>query len=182
MMRMHHRVSKDVDVFLHDVQWLSWLTPRLNERVAEIVRDYSEQANSVKLVLSEGDIDFVVAGSVTGVAPNETLEFRGRTLMLEATEEILAKKLFYRAALLKPRDVFDLVAALQVLPEAAKRAIDAASPRRDLQLARLRELSRTPKPRLSTDILALKDFNRLVPTMIETAIGSIERAAGAHWR
>jgi Nucleotidyl transferase AbiEii toxin, Type IV TA system len=80
MMRMHHRVSKDIDLFLHDAQWLARLTPRLNERVASMVLDYAEQANSVKLVLAEGDIDFVVAGSVTGVAPKETLDFRGRTI------------------------------------------------------------------------------------------------------
>jgi hypothetical protein len=80
MTRMHHRVSKDIDLFLHDAQWLARLTPRLNERVASMVLDYAEQANSVKLVLAEGDIDFVVAGSVTGVAPKETLDFRGRTI------------------------------------------------------------------------------------------------------
>lgn len=111
MMRMHHRLSNDIDLFLHDAQWLARLTPRLNDLAAEMARDYSEQANSVKLVLAQGDIDFVVAGSVTGVEPTETLDFGGRNVMLEATEEILAKKLFFRAALLKPRDVFDLVAA-----------------------------------------------------------------------
>ena len=68
-----------------------------------MVLDYAEQANSVKLVLAEGDIEFVVAGSVTGVAPEETLDFRGREILLEATEEILAKKPFFRAAfLVKP--------------------------------------------------------------------------------
>lgn len=131
MMRMRHRLSKDIDIFLHVAQWLSRLTPRLNDRVAGIVRDYSEQANSVKLVLPNGDIDFVVAGSVSGVAPNETLEFRGRTVMLETTEEILAKKVFYRAALLKSRDVFDLVAASEVFPSAALASVRASASRRD---------------------------------------------------
>ena len=32
---------------------------------------------------------------VTVVAPAETLDFRGHAIMLEATEEILAKKLFF---------------------------------------------------------------------------------------
>ena len=104
MMRMHHQLSKDIDLSMHDAQGLTRLTPRLNDRVAARVRDYSEQANSLKLVLTQGDIDFVVAGSVTGVAPKEMLGFGRRTIMLEATEEILAKKLFYRAALLKSRE------------------------------------------------------------------------------
>src|SRR5262249_36890079 len=79
-------------------------------------------------------------GSVTGVAPSATLDFRGRTIALEATEEILAKKLFHRAAFLKPRDVFDLVVTSKMLPGAAQAAIEAAASRRGLQLARLQEL------------------------------------------
>jgi len=179
MMRMHHRLSKDIDLFLHDAQWLARLTPRLNDRVAGMVLDYAEQANSVKLVLAQGDIDFVVAGSVTGVAPQEMLDFRGRRIMLEAMEEILAKKLFFRAASLKPRDVFDLVAAHELFPDAAARAIDAAASRRDLQLARLRELARAPELVLTSDILPSPDFARLIPSLIATAIDMIEREAGA---
>jgi hypothetical protein len=178
MMRMHHRVSKDIDLFLHDAQWLARLTPRLNDRVAGMVRDYSEQANSIKLVLAQGDIDFVVAGSVTGVAPKETLDFRGREILLEATEEILAKKLFFRAASLKPRDVFDLVAAHELFHDAAARAIDAAASRRDLQLARLRELALAPERVLTSDILPSPDFARLIPSLIATAIDMIKGEAG----
>ncbi len=69
MMRYRHRLSKDIDLFLHDAQWIAYLTPRLNDRVAAMTRDYSEQANSIKLVLADGDIDFIVSGTVTGDAP-----------------------------------------------------------------------------------------------------------------
>jgi len=176
MMRLHHRLSRDVDLFLHDAQWLARLTPRLNDRVAEMVRDYSEQANSLKLVLSEGDIDFVVAGSVTGAQPQETFEFGGREIVLETTEEILAKKLFFRAALLKPRDAFDLVAASLVLPVAAKRAIEASAPRRAAQVNRLRELSGLPPDQLSQDIEPIGEFAKTIPTMIGAARALIEGA------
>jgi hypothetical protein len=181
MMRMHHRLSKDIDLFLHDAQWLARLTPRLNDRVARIVRDYSEQANSVKLILTQGDIDFVVAGSVTGVAPSETLDFGGREILLEATEEILAKKLFFRAALLKPRDVFDLVAASMMLPAAAKTAVEASASRREAQLRRLNALAATPPDQLLRDIVPIGDFTKMVPTMIDSAlawIGSVEDKRG----
>ena len=174
MMRMRHRLSRDIDIFLHDAQWLPRLTPRLNDRVAEIVRDYSEQANSVKLVLPQGDIDFIVAGNVSGGAPNKTLEFRGHGVTLETTEEILAKKLFYRAALLKPRDVFDLVAASSMFPAAARAAVRASATRRDAQLNRLRALAASPSDQTSTDILPIGDFAKIVPTMIGSALAWIE--------
>jgi Nucleotidyl transferase AbiEii toxin, Type IV TA system len=174
MMRMRHRLSRDIDLFLHDAQWLARLTPRLNDRVAGMVRDYSEQANSVKLVLSAGDIDFVVAGSVTGAEPQEDLEFGGRKIMLETTEEILAKKLFFRAALLKPRDAFDLVAASLIRPGSARRAIEASAPRRDAQVNRLRELAGLPPDQLSRDIVPIGEFAGLIPTMIGSALALIE--------
>lgn len=174
MMRMHHRLSRDIDLFMHDAQWLSHLTPRLNDHVAAMVRDYSEQANSIKLVLSEGDIDFIVAGHVTDVAPRETLNFDGHTIMLEATEEILAKKLFYRAALLKPRDVFDLVAASRVFPAAAETAVKASASRRQAQLKRLNTLAASPPDQLLRDIVPIGEFAKMAPTMIEAAVAWIE--------
>ena len=182
MMRMHHRLSKDIDLFLHDAQWLARLTPRLNDRVAEMVRDYSEQANSIKLVLAQGDIDFVVAGSVTGVAPNETLDFRGRTIMLEATEEILAKKLFFRAALLKPRDIFDLVAASIMFPAAAKTAVEASAPRREAQLRRLNALAASPPDQLLRDIAPIGEFMKMVPRMVDSALAWIGSAGDKRGR
>jgi hypothetical protein len=174
MMRMHHRLSNDIELFLRDAQWFARLTPRLNDLAAEMARDYSEQANSVKLVLAQGDIDFVVAGSVTGVEPAETLDFGGRRIMLEATEEILAKKLFFRAALLKPRDVFDLVAASMIFPSAARTAVEASAPRREAQLKRLNALAAFSADRLLLDVAPIGDFAQLVPTMIDSALAWTE--------
>ena len=169
MMRLHHRLSRDIDLFLHDAQWLARLTPRLNDRIAAMVQDYAEQANSVKLVFAEGDIDFIVAGSVTGIAPTERLDFGGRGFALESTEEILAKKLYFRAALLKPRDVFDLVAASLVDPVATRRALEAAAPRREALLRRLESLASLPPAQLSLDIVAMGSFADAIPTMVEAA-------------
>jgi hypothetical protein len=177
MMRLHHRLSKDVELFLHDARWLSYLTPRLNDRIAAMACDYSEQANSLELVFGEGDVDFIVAGSVTGIAPGEATEFLGRSLMLESTEEILAKKLFFRAALLKPRDVFDLVAASLVFPAAVERAVAASAPRRAEQLNRLRALGALPVDRLSADIAAIGEFAKILPTMIQSAAVLLETGA-----
>ena len=75
MLRLAHRLSKDIDLFLHDAKWLGLLTPRLNDKVAARATSYSEQANSLKLALPGGDIDFVVAGAVTRIAPTALGDF-----------------------------------------------------------------------------------------------------------
>ena len=123
MMRLQHRLTNDIDLFLHEAQWLGLLTPRLNDYAAALAASDAEQANSLKLALLGGDIDFVVAGSVTGIAPNERLDFEGWSLPLESTAEILAKKLYFRAGLLKPRDIFALMATFRSNPQSARRAV-----------------------------------------------------------
>lgn len=177
MMRLHHRLSKDIDLFLHDAQWLGLLTPRLNDRVAARVADYTEQANALKLVLPGGDIDFVVAGAVTRVEATQRLDFAGWSLPLESTEEILAKKLYFRAGLLKPRDMFDLVAAHRADPEAAKRAVAAAAPRRAEQRRRLAALANLPPETLRADIAAIGDFARLLPNLVADASAILDAAS-----
>jgi hypothetical protein len=167
MFRFEHRLSKDIDFFMHDVQWLSMLTPRLNDTTAAMVTRYVEQANGLKLAMSHGDIDFVVAGPVTDAKAVESLEFLGRTFRLEATEEILAKKLFYRAARFQPRDVFDLVVVAEADPEAAVRAVAAAASERDILVRRLEQLSQLPLERRGEGILPIGGYSRIVPTMIE---------------
>jgi hypothetical protein len=169
MFRFEHRLSRDIDFFMHDVQWLSLLTPRLNDTTAAMTTNYLEQANGLKLVLPHGDIDFVVSGPVTDARAIDRLDFMGRTFLLEATEEILAKKLFYRAARFQPRDVFDFVVAVESDRESATRALAAAASKHDLLTRRFEQLSRLPQDMLAEGILPIGDFSRIVPGMIEAA-------------
>jgi hypothetical protein len=169
MFRFEHRLSKDIDFFLHDVQWLTMLTPRLNATTAAMVTNYIEQANAIKLVMPHGDIDFVVSGPVTDAEAVEKLEFMGKTFLLEPTEEILAKKLFYRAARFQPRDVFDLVVVSELDGEAAARAMAAANSNRDILDRRLEQISRLAPDKLAEGILPIGDFSRIIPMMVHRA-------------
>ena len=143
MLRFKHRLSKDIDLFGYDAQWLALLSPRLNDRAAALASGYSEQANTVKIVTARGDIDFVIAGDVVA-APvvREQTVVEGRAISLDPTSEILAKKLFYRAASFTARDVYDLSAAIDLDPDAAREAVVAAASKSDLLLRRLGELAR----------------------------------------
>src|SRR5438876_3924445 len=57
-----------------------------------------------------GEIDFIVAGALTGT-PFEKREVEGRSVWLETIPEIIAKKVYYRGAEARPRDIFDIAAA-----------------------------------------------------------------------
>jgi hypothetical protein len=132
MFRFEHRLSKGIDFFIRDVQWLGFLTPRLNDVVGAMIEGYEEHTNSLKLILPIGDIDFIAAGAVTSSEPTEMLRFKTYSFPLETTEEILAKKLFYRPESFKPRDIFDLAVAIDVDPSSAVRAVAASATKHDV--------------------------------------------------
>lgn len=107
MLEYNHRLSKDVDIFINDRQYLTSLSPRLNDALEAEVGRYTEQSNFVRLHFAEGEIDFICAPSVTDIPP-KVQSIHGKKTLLEHPVEIVAKKVHYRADEFKARDVFDL--------------------------------------------------------------------------
>ena len=68
MLHTRHRLSKDIDAFITDPQYLPILSPRLGGEDIWSCETYSEAANHLKLVYPEGEIDFIVAAPITGLA------------------------------------------------------------------------------------------------------------------
>lgn len=104
MLAIEHRISRDIDLFHHDVQWIGYLTPRLTDDYSNGLSSYDEKSSSLKLAFPQGEVDFVWCSSLLGL-PLESSPLTG--FDLEAPAEVLAKKLFYRGAVLTQRDLFD---------------------------------------------------------------------------
>ncbi|MDE2367303.1 MAG: nucleotidyl transferase AbiEii/AbiGii toxin family protein, partial [Betaproteobacteria bacterium] len=113
MLQIGHRESHDVDIFLPDAQFLPFLDPKLHDFEFEIrPSDYGgDGAGFFKLAFEGlGEIDFIVAHAVTD-APTTRQMIKGEEVDLETVAEIIAKKIHYRGATIKPRDIFDIAAA-----------------------------------------------------------------------
>lgn len=129
MLHAGHRVSKDVDAFLTDPQYLSLLSPRLGGEHIWACDTYDEAAHYLKLVYPEGEIDFIVATPVTDLVfepmtiPQEPGASEGQPVKIKVEHpvEIALKKLVYRAGSLKVRDIFD-IAVVDLLHHALLRA------------------------------------------------------------
>lgn len=121
MLRMGHRQSRDIDLFIPDPQMLGYLSPRLSEEVQAITTDYEENAEFIKLYLPHGEIDVVVGEALTA-APFDLVSHGGRDIRVETSAEILAKKLWHRGDRGTARDLFDLCAVARHEPEALARA------------------------------------------------------------
>jgi hypothetical protein len=113
MLRADHRLSKDIDAFITDAQYLSILSPRLGGEDVWACDTYDETSNHLRLVYPEGEIDFIVAAPITDLAsksrtiPGED-GFPAVKIEVEHPVEIALKKLVYRAGALKVRDIFDI--------------------------------------------------------------------------
>jgi hypothetical protein len=111
MMKYRHRLSKDIDVFLSNPQFLGYFSPRINDAIDADIEHYDEQTEYVKLFYDEGEIDFIVADRLLDKPYNMLSKF-GVEIPREDPLEILAKKVSYRHRNFARRDFFDLATVL----------------------------------------------------------------------
>jgi predicted nucleotidyltransferase component of viral defense system len=122
MFRYQHRLSKDIDIFVSDPQYLGFATPRLSDVAAAVSTQYVEnQSAYVKLICAEGEIDFVASPNLTE-SPYEVWKINGEHIRVETATEIVAKKLWHRGDRATARDLFDLSLVIEREPDNLKKA------------------------------------------------------------
>lgn len=156
MFRYHHRLSKDIDIFVPDPQYLGFVTPRLNDVAAELTEDFTEMAGSfVKLQFEEGEVDFVAAPNLLDDAW-ETWEIGGSRIKVERAAEIIAKKMYHRGDRVTARDLFDLALVIEKEPAQLAQARPFLLRHRETFLARIR--APHPSLRAGFDAIAALDY------------------------
>ena len=123
-LKIHHRISYDIDIFLEDAGHLRALSPARNAATRAIAESWQEPGHYLKLERAEGAIDFIVAARLTDLAP-WLYRFKERDVPVEEPGEILAKKLKYRGSRLAARDIFDILAVHRADPAAVRAAVAA---------------------------------------------------------
>jgi predicted nucleotidyltransferase component of viral defense system len=136
MRRYHHRLSKDIDLFVPDPQYLGYVNPRLNDAVDELTSKYLEGATFLKLYFDEGEVDFVVSPPLTK-NPTVVETLFDRQVRVETSAEILAKKIKYRGPEFKARDIFDFALVVEKEPAALAKVRPLIRERRNAILARI---------------------------------------------
>ncbi|MFT3718856.1 nucleotidyl transferase AbiEii/AbiGii toxin family protein [Pseudorhodoferax sp.] len=116
--------EQDIDIFAPDPQYLGFVTPRLSDKAADMTQDDVEQPGAfVKLQFEEGETDFVAAPHLLEDAW-ETWNIGGRSVQVEASAEIIAKKMYHRGDRATARELFDLALVIEREP----RQLLAATP------------------------------------------------------
>lgn len=139
MFRYHHRLSKDIDIFVPDPQYLGFVTPRLSDTAADLTQDYTEQPGSfVKLQFEEGEVDFVAAPNLLADAW-ETWDIGGRAVKVETAAEIIAKKMYHRGDRVTARDLFDFALVIEREPQQLLAATPFLLRHREAFLSQIRQ-------------------------------------------
>lgn len=151
MFRHRHRLSKDIDIFVPNPQYLGFVSPRLSDVAAGLTSDYSEDPNAwVKLQFEEGEVDFVAAPNLLDDAWEEwTID--SHPVRVETSAEIIAKKMFHRGHRATARDLFDLALVIEREPEALAAAAPALVRHRSAFLDQIRN----PHPTLEIAFKAI---------------------------
>lgn len=137
MRRHRHRRSAGVDLFVRDTRMFHCVSPRLNEAVGAFPADYVEEPTAARIYFPEGEVAFIACGLLTS-DPVRCESIRGRPVLVETSAEILAKKLWHRAATLPARDLFDVAAVAAFEPSALRSLGGALRTNRAALLERLR--------------------------------------------
>jgi hypothetical protein len=124
-LKLDHRISYDIDIFLENASHLRALSPNQNTAARAISNRWQEPGHYLRLEREEGVVDFIIAAQQTDLTP-WIYSFKGRDVPIEEPAEILAKKLKYRGSRIIPRDIFDILAVHRFDPAIVKTAIAAA--------------------------------------------------------
>ena len=166
MRRHNHRSSKDIDLFIADAQYLGYLTPRLNATAESLTTNYIEQGGFLKLSFREGEIDFVVSGSLTQ-SPFVVEALCGRDVKVETSTEIIAKKVWHRGTEFTARDLFDLAMVADNEPDALLEIKPILTGRRDVILARVQKYESAFRETFAA--LEVLDYRRTFDECLERA-------------
>lgn len=137
-LRIAHRVSDDIDIFVGATD-LRAFVPKQNPHAEALAAGMQFPGNYLRYQLSEGEIDFLPGPLLS--TPGFTWEtFRGRPIALQTCEEVILKKVRYRAGSFKARDAFDLAAVSRVSPRIGKLLVEETGDRLDILMAALARL------------------------------------------
>ena len=122
---LQHRSSHGIDIFIHDPQYFSFLSPKwFIDHQTVFQSEYLEQADHISLATLTGvRVDFLLAPYLTD-KPSALRSVGQVDCYVECLEEILAKKIRYRRAHARTRDIVDIGIAVTQSPGLLKELVN----------------------------------------------------------
>jgi hypothetical protein len=179
MLHSDHRLSKDIDVFIDDPQYLGIMSPDVTDVWA--CRSWDKAAHYLKLEYAEGEIDFIVSSPLSDLATTfrevdltDLPAKRKATIEIEHPAEIALKKMHYRPSMLKSRDIFDIAVANSIDHEALVGNLNEIADKKSALLKRLDAIDRKFLHAELAELDIRDDWEDLKESCWETARALVE--------
>lgn len=171
MLQIDHRESRDVDIFIDDVQYLGLLNPDRNDLAFETPPiAYNGDGSTFQKFAFQGigEIDFIVGHPMTA-SPTIKRIVEGRAVLLETIPEIITKKIHYRGASIRPRDIFDIAAGAQSYQSEIVAALKGYAPEAKTALATIERLNPEYVANTIASLAIKENYSALSRTALERA-------------
>jgi hypothetical protein len=174
MIAIGHRVSHDIDVFVHGAR-LKRLSPHENPAARRISTLYDWPGHYLKFHRPEGEIDFL--GGILMTEPGfGWRDMESRRIALETPEEVMVRKLAYRAPRLPFRDAFDLAAVDAARPDIPALLAEHVPGQLPRLVESLRALSAMDRKAQEAAIIPLEAGAPILPDTLERSKDVVSRA------
>lgn len=171
MIQINHRESHDVDIFFQNPGFLQYLNPETRDFKFDIMPTgyHGDGSHFRKFAFKEiGEIDFIATPDLTET-PTIQMEVEGRQVLLETVPEIITKKIYHRGASIKPRDIFDIAAAMRVCEEDVVGALRRYPEETNVALATMDKLNPDFVTEANSELMTKEEFRKILGTSFEDA-------------
>jgi hypothetical protein len=179
MLHSDHRLSKDIDAFIDDPQYLGIMSPDVTD--VWDCRTWDKAAHYLKLEFAEGEIDFIVSNPLSDLTTTfhevdltDLPAKRKVAIEIEHPAEIALKKMHYRPTTLKSRDIFDIAVADSIDHEALVGNLNEISDKKSALLKRLGGIDRKFLQSELAELDIQKGWNDQKKTCLETVRSLVE--------
>ena len=170
MYYLGHRSSYDVDLFLSDVQYLNYFSPRLWSVNYEYFSDsdYIEQREHIGLKAINGiKVDIVACQNANELLLDDTKAIFSREIFICSLEDIIANKIVHRKLSNTTRDIFDIAVTLEKYPNLFQNLLDKEMIKTDDLLDLYNALNKLNYNQYNNEIAFVKPKNKFKNLALE---------------
>ena len=187
MLHIDHRESHDIDLFLPSRESLGFIIAVVNdwEVFHDEARCETDGSLYVKIEIRDrGEIYCIAAPPITNDPP-VSMTIGNHSLLVDTVPEIIASKVVHRGTFLKPRDIFDIMAASKAgYQDCIQKVLSGLTPYVRSSLDHIEKLVSRNTTLFMEELVIRPDYQDLVDqalpsvrTILNTALQDAERSS-----
>lgn len=168
MYYLRHRLSFDIDLFVNDIQYLNFFSPKLwIDENTDFKDDYIHLAHHIRFSTTNNiRVDILHSSFYSEPLLDDSQYIFKRDIYISQVQDIIANKVIFRKADNKPRDILDIAVCLQKYPNIIKNLLDTNAISKNDLMELKNALNQLDKNIYNQNISILSPFDEFKQTAI----------------